>query len=371
MTTATNPPRNVLVVGAQCEGGARLEGLENAARALHAVLVDPKLGGCLDRGEDSLLIGTALGKNQVQDAVKQAAQVAQRDGGPLVLALLGHGEGAEGAPLHFVTSGTRNAPPLFNVNVPSLLGDAVNHPGLTGLIAIVDTCLSGGAVPGTPVITVGRQEGNVRFSLLFAATAKEPAFDMRLSTELTRLIEEGLPGAGDVLKVDDDLMEQLRERILGQQPGRNVFDGGPHIGDALWLARNCAARLDRTLGSIASKAVQDAVRRIDTNLRLSTESELAAWLEQNQQTASGGAWAAVHRLREVLAELEAGRRTLNVVNKVFGPDLTEDGLRLASMLAGLPLPFVQQEPPRNLRDVVEFAAHHGGTAEDSTAHWLT
>lgn len=44
MTATMNPPRNVLVVGAQCEGGARLEGLEDAARALHAVLVNPKLG---------------------------------------------------------------------------------------------------------------------------------------------------------------------------------------------------------------------------------------------------------------------------------------------------------------------------------------
>lgn len=363
MTATMNPPRNVLVVGAQCAGGARLEGLEDAARALHAVLVDPKLGGCVDRGEDSLLIGTGLGRNQVHDAVKRAAQVAQRDGGPLVLALLGHGEGAEGAPLYFVTSGRRNAPSLSNVNVPSLLGDALNHPGLTGLIAIVDTCLSGGAVPGTPVITAGRQEGNVRFSLLFAATAKEQAFDMRLSTDLTRLIEEGLPGAGDFLKVDDDLMEQLRERIHGQQPGRSIFDGGPYFGDALWLARNRAAFLDRALGSIAGKAVRDAVRRIDTNLRLSTENELAAWLEENQQTATGGARAAVHRLREVLAELEAGRRTLHIVNKVFGPDLTEDSLRLAGMLAGLPLPFVQHEPPRTLRDAVEYAAHHGGTAQ--------
>ncbi|WP_143671000.1 hypothetical protein [Streptomyces sp. b84] len=362
MTAAPNPPRNVLVVGAQCEGGARLEGLEDAARGLHAVLVDPKLGGCVDRGVDSLLIGTSLGKSQVHEAVEQAAQVAQRDGGSLVLALLGHGEGAEGTPLYFVTSGRKNAAPLSNLNVPSLLGDALNHPGLTGLVAIVDTCLSGGAVPATPVITAGRQEGNVRFSLLFAATAKEEAFDMRLSTELTRLIEEGLPSAGEVLKVDDDLMEQLRERIHGQQPGRSLFDGGPYFGDALWLARNRAAFLNRTLGSIASKAVQNAVRRIDANLRLSTEIQLAAWLKENDQTANGGSWPAVHRLREVQAELEVGRKTLNVANKVFGPGLTEDSLRLASMLAGLPLHLMQHEPPRTLRDVVEYAAHHGGTA---------
>ncbi|MHC5903214.1 vWA-MoxR associated conflict system protein [Streptomyces sp. S6] len=363
MTTAANPPRNVLVVGAQCKDGARLEGLETAARDLHAVLVNPKLGGCRDRGEDSLLIGTALGRNRVQDAVHKAAQLAQRDGGPLVLALLGHGEGAEGAPLLYVTSGTKNDSPLSNVDVPSLLGATLNHPGLTGLIAIVDTCLSGAAVPGTPVITAGRQGGNVRLSLLFAATAQEQAFDMRLSTELTRLINEGLPGAGSVLKVDDDLMEPLRDRILGQQPGRNVFDGGPYFGEALWLARNRAACLDRTLGSIAGKAVQDAVRRVDVDLQLSTETELNSWLKENQRSASGSHGTALHHLREVLTELETGRTTLNVVKKVFGRHLTDESLRLACMLAGFPLPFIQKEPPRTLRDAVEYAAHHGRTAD--------
>ncbi|MFE9974987.1 hypothetical protein ACFYRD_30655 [Streptomyces hirsutus] len=362
MISPTDPPRHVLVVGAQCKGGGRLEGLEDAACSLHAALVDPKVGGCVDRGKHSLLIGTGLTRNRVSDAVELAAEAARRDGGPLVLALLGHGEGAEGTPLHFVTSGRKNDPSLSNVNVPDLLGAVLNHPGLTGLIAIVDTCLSGGAVPNTPVITAGRQEGNVRFSLLFAATAKEQAYDMRLSTELTRLMEEGLPDAGEFLTVDDALLEQLRKQIKGQQPGRIVFDGA-YLGDALWLARNRAALLDHALGSIASKALRDAVRRVDSNLRLSTEDEVAAWLKENQRTASGHSRAAVYRLGEVLTELKAGRKTLTVVNKVFGPDLTEDSLRLVGMLAGLPLHLVRYEQPPALRDMVDYAAHHGGAAE--------
>ncbi|MFK4184311.1 hypothetical protein ACI2L4_09865 [Streptomyces sparsogenes] len=325
--------------------------------------MDPKLGACVDRGEHSLLIGTNLGSTQVREAVERAAQDARRDGGLLVLALLGHGEGAEGAPLYFVTSGSENAPPLSNVDVPSLLGAVLNDPRLAGLIAIVDTCFAGGAVPATPVITAGPQGGNVRFSLLFGATAKGLAFHLQLSRGLTRLIEEGLPGAGEFLKVDDDLMEQLREQIDGQQPGRYLFDGAPYFGDALWLARNRASSFNRDLGSIARKAVRDAVRRIDSNLQLSTEGELAAWLEESRQTAGAGSWAAVHRLREVLAELEAGRKTLNVANKVFGPNLTEDDLRLVGMLAGLPLHFLRHGPPPNLRDLVEYAAHHGGAAE--------
>ncbi|MDW6057906.1 hypothetical protein SAZ11_07355 [Streptomyces sp. FXJ1.4098] len=361
MTAVTNPPRHVLVVGAQCEGGARLEGLEDAACGLHAVLVDPKLGGCVDRGGDSLLIGTGLGKSQVEAAVEKAAQLARRDGGTLILALLGHGEGAQGAALHFVTSGRRNDSPLVNVNVSSLLGDTLNHHGLNGLVAIVDTCLSGGAVPPTADVVAGRQQGNVRFSLLFAATAHESAFDMRLSRELTRLIEEGLPGAGDFLKPDADLMNRLDDRILGQQPGLSTFDGGSRGGDDLWLARNHAASFNGLLGPIAKMALRAAVRRVDDNLLLSTEDEVAAWLKDNEKSAIGGSWTAVQRLREVQAELEVGRKTLNVVSNVFGPVLTEESLRLVGVLASLPLDFVRHEPPRTLRDIVEHAAHHGST----------
>ncbi|MEU0816746.1 hypothetical protein [Streptomyces mirabilis] len=326
------------------------------------MLVDPKLGGCVNRGDDSLLIGTGLGKSQVEAAVEKSAQLARRDGGPLILALLGHGEGAQGAALHFVTSGRRNDSPLVNVNVPSLLGDTLNHHGLNGLVAIVDTCLSGGAVPPTADVIAGRQQGNVRFSLLFAATAHEPAFDMRLSLELTRLIEEGLPGAGDFLKLDADLMKRLDERIPGQQPGLSTFDGGSRVGDDLWLARNHAASFNGPLGPIAKMAVRAAVRRVDDNLLLSTEDEVAAWLKDNEQTAVGGSWTAVQRLREVRAELEVGRKTLNVVSEVFGPVLTEESLRLVGVLASLPLDFVRHEPPRTLRDIVEHAAHHGSTA---------
>ncbi|GGZ35342.1 vWA-MoxR associated conflict system protein [Streptomyces poonensis] len=362
MIDGTIPPRHVLVVGAQCED-ARLEGLEDAARALHTALVDPGLGGCVDRGEESLLIGTGLGRERVHAAVVRAARAAQRDRGSLVLALIGHGEGTEGTPLHFVVSGRTNGPELDNMNVPDLLGSVANHPGVTGLLTIVDTCLAGGAVPDASRITMGRQEGGVRFGLLFAAAAKEEAYRMRLSKGLVRLMEEGLPGAGDLLTVDERLLEKLREEIEGQQLGGHVFNGAPAFGDSLWLARNRAAALGHSLGAIAGKAVQDAVRRIDTNLRLTTEEEITAWLREHPPAPGDRSWFAVRRLQEVQAELAAGRKTLRVVNKVFGPELTEESLQLAGLLAGLPLTWVRHEPPRALRDLVEYAAHHGDSME--------
>ncbi|MYR45505.1 hypothetical protein [Streptomyces sp. SID5910] len=364
MSSATNPPRNVLVVGAQCRDGSRLEGLEEAAQALHAALVNPRLGACADRGGDSLLVGTGLGRDRVVAAVERAAQAAQRDGGPLVLALLGHGESGEGTPLHLVTSGRENDPELSNVAVPALLGGVLNHPGVSGLIAIVDTCFAGGAVPDSSRITAGRQDGSVQFALLFAATAKEQAFDMRLSTELVRLMEEGRPGPEEVLKLDDNLLDRLSERIQGQQPGLSSFRGTASLGAPLWLARNRAAGSGGPLGPIAGKAVRETVQRIDPGLRLSTEEEIAAWLKVDSPSVNGASWYAVQRLRELLGELTAGRKTLNVISTAFGTALTEDNLRLAGMLAGFPLDFVRHEAPR-LRDLVEHAVHHGSAAEGS------
>ncbi|MEU3290111.1 hypothetical protein [Streptomyces longwoodensis] len=358
MTVIDEPPRHVLVVGAQCEGGGRLAGLEEAANDLHRVLTDPSLGGCIDRDAQSLLVGTSLGRNRVVDAVNEAARAAQDDGGCLVLALLGHGEGADGAPLHFVTSGKAGASALENVDVPSLLAAVVNHPGLAGLIVIVDTCLAGGSVPAAPAITSGQQEGNVRSAILFAASAKEPAFDMQLSRELTRLIEGGLPGAGDFLKVDDALREALRERVRGQQPGTWDFQGGAYAG-GLWLARNRAVTRDPAPGSIGGMALLEALRRIDPELQLLTEREAQEWVLKNAQAATGRSRASVYRLREVLSDLRTVDKSLKALIQSFGPNLTEDRLQLAALLAGLPLSFLDREPPRTLRDVIEYAVHRG------------
>ncbi|MEU0382835.1 hypothetical protein [Streptomyces chartreusis] len=363
MSDTTNPPRHVLVVGAQCAGGARLEGLENAARNLHAALVNPSLGGCVDRSTDSLLIATRPGHNQVHDAVTRAAEAARRDGGPLVLALLGHGEGGRGTPLHFVTSGQLNMPDLDNVNVPTLLGKTANHPGLSGLIAIVDTCLSGGAVPDTPVITAGREGGGVRFSLLFAASAVGNAYNLQLSTELTRLIEDGLPRSGDFLTVDDELLGELRKRIRGQQPGRSVFDGGPYHGNVLWLARNRAVPFGPGLGPVASQAIRNAVQRIDRHAQLLSQDQLDAWLRQHERTPDVGSTDSVSHVRDVRADLEVGRRTLHLVDQEFGPDLTEDGLRLAGLLAGLPQSVVRRDPAPLMRDMIEHAVHRMRAAD--------
>lgn len=361
MTMATTPPRHVLVVAAQC-GDARLVELEDTARALHEVLVDPDLGACLDRGEHSLLIGDDLGKSRVHEAVERAADAARRDGGVLVLALLGHGQGAEGAPLHFVTSGTRNSEPLTNVNVPSLLGDLCNHPGLAGLIVIVDTCLAGGAIPSTSHLTAGVRAGNVRLSLLFGASAKEPAYDLQLSRHLIRLIRDGVPDAGQLLKVDDHLMKRLREQISGQLPGRYEFDGAARYGEEIWLARNRAVSAVHDLGPISIKVINDAARRHESGLRFQTEEEFVAWTEEHLDTTPAALPYTARRLLEVRDELEVGRKTLNVMDRIFGPSLTEDDLRLAGMLSGLPLDLLSGDNPVDLRLLVEYCTHYGRSA---------
>lgn len=87
------PARHLLVVAAQCRAMPTLSRLETAARELHAVLTDPRLGGCLPRAGEhpSLLTGTSLKPEDVNEAVREAVRQAKADGAVLVVAFLGHG----------------------------------------------------------------------------------------------------------------------------------------------------------------------------------------------------------------------------------------------------------------------------------------
>jgi hypothetical protein len=57
--TPPAPPRHLLVIAPQCPDQGMLDGLEDTARSLHAVLLDPAVGGCEKppSGLSSLLCG--------------------------------------------------------------------------------------------------------------------------------------------------------------------------------------------------------------------------------------------------------------------------------------------------------------------------
>ncbi|WP_415959794.1 hypothetical protein [Streptomyces sp. 021-4] len=361
------PPRHVLVVGAQCGGAEELHGLEQAARGLHAALVDPEVGACLDRGEGetgSLLVGTSLGKARVETALAAAADRAKADGGPLVLALLGHGTGGLGGPMYFVTSGSRQDGALRQLDVASAIGTVANEPGLNGLIAIVDTCHAAAALPSAQAVTAGLQQGSLRLSLLFAASAHLPAWDMNLSVQLTALLESGLPDAGKLLEIDEKLIKELRTRITTQEPGGCVFNGTPLPGESLWLAHNAAVPAHRPVGALGPVA-HERMRKVLSPLAgtegINGRDQLKDWLGRLEEERR--AHPAVRRVVEFQDDLGICDSTLSVLEQAFSRDVTDDVLRRAAARTLFPLEVVTRVPCPSLRDLVEHAVLRQSAAD--------
>ncbi|MCX5443899.1 hypothetical protein [Streptomyces sp. NBC_00063] len=351
--------RHVLVIGAQCRGAEELPGLEGAARRLHRALVDPDLGACLDRGEGetgSLLVGTALGKPIVEKALAAAVGRAKEDGGPLVLAMLGHGIGGCGGPLYFVTSGSTQDGAIHQLDVASTIGTVTNEPGLSGLIAIVDTCHAAAALVSPQSATAGLQQGSVSVSVLFAASAHLPAWDMNLSVQLAELLENGVANAGESLAVDTQLIKELRSRIHTQEPGAFVFDGAPVSGESLWLAHNIQAAVRRSagsLGAVAYERLRKLLRPLEGSEGINSREQLADWLGRLGQEHLGH--PAVQRVLEFERDLGICTSAVAVLEETFGGALTDDLLRKAAARAGFPLEVVVRVPCPSLRDLVEHA----------------
>ncbi|WP_128381927.1 hypothetical protein [Streptomyces cavernae] len=351
-------PRHVLVIGAQCRGAEELPGLEDAARRLHRALVDPDLGACLDRGEGetgSLLVGTALGKEVVGKAFAAAADRAKEDRGPLVLAMLGHGIGGCGGPLYFVTSGSAQDGAIHQLDVASTIGAATNENGLDGLIAIVDTCHAAAALPSPQSATAGIQQGSVRVSVLFAASAHLPAWDMNLSVQLAELLENGVADAQEFLAVDAHLIKELRSRIRTQEPGGFVFDGAPGSGESLWLAHNVQVlrRSASPLGSVACERLHKLLRPLEGTEGIHSRERLTDWLDGLGKEHLGH--PAVQRVLEFNRDLGTCAYAVAVLEETFGDALTDDLLRKAAARARFPLEVVVRVPCPSLRDLVEHA----------------
>lgn len=351
--------RHVLVVGAQCRGAEELPGLEGAARRLHRALVDPDLGACLNRGEGetgSLLVGTALGKAVVEKALAAAVGRAKEEGGPLVLAMLGHGIGGCGGPLYFVTSGSTQDGAIHQLDVASTIGAVTNEPGLGGLIAIVDTCHAAAALVSPQSATAGLQQGSLRLSVLFAASAHLPAWDMNLSVQLAELLENGVANAGEFLAVDAQLIKELRSRIHTQEPGGFVFDGAPVSGESLWLAHNVQAAVRRSassLGSVAYERLHRLLRPLEGTEGIHSREQLTDWLGGLGQEHLGH--PAVQRILEFDRDLGICASAVAVLEETFGSALTDDLLRKAAARARFPLEVVVRVPCPSLRDLVEHA----------------
>ncbi|PWJ07991.1 hypothetical protein DKG34_05555 [Streptomyces sp. NWU49] len=269
--------------------------------------------------------------------------------------MLGHGLGGYGGPLYFVTSGSAQDGAIHQLHVPSTIGTATNETGPNGLIAVIDTCHAAAALPDAQSATAGLQQGSLRLSLLFAASAHLPAWDMNLSVQLAELLESGLPNAGDFLAVDDHLIKELRSRIHTQEPGGFMFDGAATSGDSLWLAHNVRTTGRRSAGSLgllACERLHKLLSPLHGTQGINSQDQLTDWLGGLEPESLGH--PAVQRVIEFKRDLAVCAAAVTVLEETFRDALTEDLLRKAAVRAGFPLEVVHQPCP-SLRDMVEYA----------------
>ncbi|WP_245246391.1 vWA-MoxR associated conflict system protein [Streptomyces lonarensis] len=228
--------------------------LDNAARSLHAALTEPSGGACtVSHAPRSLLVGHP-DQSEIEQEIRDCARAAGEAGAVLILALLGHGI-TSGGNLYFMAGNSRSEELTTTVDVGSLLKQVIETPGLSGLIAIMDTCYAAGAAPDVKAIASGIRQGNTRLSLLMGAGQAEEAFELRFSKTITKIVQDGVEQAAERLSPEAVLRAvRLDGGTVGQDIYRMDWDGAQFQEIGLWLAynrRHTARQVGRLLGPLA------------------------------------------------------------------------------------------------------------------------
>ncbi|MFI7412169.1 hypothetical protein ACIBU0_26205 [Streptomyces sp. NPDC049627] len=342
----------------------RLTRLGRAARDLHAVLIDPAFGGCARRigAHRSLLIGDDLTPGDVHEAVTEAVRRAREDSTVLVVALLGHGfTTPQQTDLYYMVGDSTTESTGSAVHVGHLLAGAADEKGLDGVIGIVDTCRASGATPDAGQLAGGVRAGRARLAVLTAAAADQDARDLRLSSALTEVLREGIPGAGSALHVDRTLTEALRARISGQTVGRTEYDNDPYALQGLWLSRNARHTTvtdAEPVGPLGHQVLSEAVELWRAPAALPERLTPTA-LEELRDFARSGrvedetdpVWR--RRIEEVTTALLECAYVADLIADTLADELTSDLLRTAGRLAGFP---TARKEGTLLRDLLEYAA---------------
>ncbi|SFF65852.1 hypothetical protein [Streptomyces mirabilis] len=245
--TPSTPPRHLLVIAPQCPDQGLLTELEETAESLHAVLLDEELGGCEPSppGVASLLCGLGVGRAEIDQSVRDAADRAGAAEAVLVIAFLGHGTTLGQTPkLAFMASDSHEDVATSVVDVGGLLTVALDVPGVRGVIALVDTCRAGGAVPDLGGLAGGVRQGATSLSLLMSASAVESAHGLAYTRTLVRVLRDGLPGAGTFLS-PEDVQEAVDKEAGTSSQLLTVI--GLSLDARSWFTRNARHRAGGTL----------------------------------------------------------------------------------------------------------------------------
>ncbi|MGV9312130.1 vWA-MoxR associated conflict system protein [Streptomyces sp. NPDC003691] len=362
--------RHALVVAPHCISMPPLARLEQAATGLYEALTDRSLGGCAPGlPSDGGLVHGDLTSRAIIDTVQEATAHAARRGAVLVLALLGHGfipGNATG--LRLMGADSQEDIRLGSVNVPELLTDALDHPGIPGVLGIIDTCHAAGALPRAPDLMAGTRHGNSRISLLMASSLTEEAVDLAFSRALTSALRDGVTGAGPVLTPG-----RLRDRLRTTLPGQSVtgfdYDGTP--AEPLWLARNVRHTTTGSgalIGRHAHDVLTDALGALDPPIALSgADLPFVTACRAELDTRPPG-WAR-EQARHAVGQLDTALRTVLFIRDWLGGDVTTSTLRYAlrTLFADERRPHASGIALTDVAIVDELTFNHPATEPDGTA----
>ncbi|MGW4607144.1 hypothetical protein [Streptomyces lannensis] len=308
-----------------------------------------------------MLYGTSVSQARIEAAIRGAAKRAAQDDAVLVVALLGHGITPGQNPTLYLMAGDSHADEIGSaVNVSELLTQAVETPGLPGVIAIVDTCHAGGATPDLRSLDAGVRGGAARLSLLMGVGATQAAYGLAFSRGFVEVLEEGVGGGGEFL-YPAAVLDAVRDAVPGQDVRLVEFDGA-QFGGRPWLARNARHRIRAgdVVGPIANEELQLALDPLGCSALLQTPVTGVQELERLRlmlcDHSSGSAEELAWALRVVDGVLD-GLRTVELLTTSWpGSRPTSERLRRALWSAAgraagrLP----ESSGGELLRDAVEF-----------------
>ncbi|MEU5677027.1 caspase family protein [Streptomyces rochei] len=309
------------------------------AESLHAALLDRRVGGCAHapHGIDSFLTGASVTQEQIEKAVRTAAERAGRAEAVLVLAFVGHGTTLGGAPrLFLMASDSRTDTRTTVVNVSDLLAQALDTQGIQGVIAVVDTCHAGGATPDIAALDAGVRKGATRLSLLMSVGVEEDAYGLAFTRGLVRVLRDGVSGAGEYLSAED--VRQAVNAMANTGARVVVADGNP-FGAHPWIARNAqyALRGRALLGPVGRQDLTWALEPLGMDV---PPASCAAGLERLRRNldalVNDGAYSIADmtcavRVTEGLLD---ALRTTELLLAWPGAPLTSDRIRRAAAAVG-------------------------------------
>jgi hypothetical protein len=355
--------RHVLVIATQCEAMPDLEDLDTAARSLVAVLTDPGIGACspgLPDGQ-SLLVGR-LGADEIWAAARTAVSHAAHAGATLVMAFLGHGMvTGEHPTLYLLGWKSVDGRASSAVNVKDLLGQAVDHLGVRGVVGIVDTCNAAAAPPAVEALTTGARGGRTSLHLLMASPVQQNAYDLDLSKALTRLLTTGV-ATGETHLGLNTLTRHLRAADATRRVVTFSYDGDSK-SDGLWLAQNRQEAHGST-AAVGPRGIGDltaGLLALFPDRPLPVEWTTSGLRDLQREVAALPVTHRRIRVERALDSLIVAERTVALLRSFMPKQLSTPALRRALKVIGTHW----RGPLTDERDAVEFVALNHPRSEGS------